>query len=63
MAKKIFEKEKWNVWKILSLAFSVVALILVIVSMFFEGNNAFLISGLACMCVGSIIFIFENVKK
>ncbi|MBQ8984774.1 hypothetical protein IJ098_02890 [Candidatus Saccharibacteria bacterium] len=56
MTKKMFEKEKWNVWKILSLVLAVAALVLVIISMFFEQNSGFLIAGLSCMCAGMIIF-------
>lgn len=60
---KMFKKEEWNIWKILTLVLGVMALVCVIVSMFFEGNNGFLIAGLSCMCASMIIFVAINVKK
>ena len=60
---KMFKKEEWDIWKILTLVLGIVALACVITSMFFEGNNGFLIAGLSCMCAGLIIFVAINVKK
>ncbi|HPF82608.1 MAG TPA: hypothetical protein PLV83_00335 [Bacilli bacterium] len=56
-------KKNLNVLRIVELILAFIGLISIIISMFQDGNNIFLIIGLCCVNINAILLLISNLKK